>query len=211
MSKSIRAISWTSPNGSKAEVKIEITKEVVKNISYSDGWNVDLGDKIYSSQEISVYINGKLNETSHQNPIVIETSSFYTEEFKANARKNKGYAKITNTIIVNEERYNEIMAAIESAKAEVEAAFNQENQEIVKAEKEKEEAAKKERTEQEIEWASKIIEEATNRKAVLTRAEERQWRIGYNNINNEGGEGYIPNRATLEDLEEAKYILRKYQ
>lgn len=62
--------------------------------------------------------------------------------------------------------------------------------------------------EEEIEEAKTIMSEIKNRETeILSEIEEKIWRTNYNNINNEGGEGYAPSRATLEDVEKAKAIL----
>jgi len=63
---------------------------------------------------------------------------------------------------------------------------------------------------EEIDEAKKIMAEVEKRKTpILSSEEETKWRINYNNINNEGGEGYIPNRITIEDIERAKLIIEK--
>lgn len=59
-----------------------------------------------------------------------------------------------------------------------------------------------------VEWAKEVIKEAETRKSeILSAEQEKVWRRNYNNAENEGGEGYIPRRVTLEDVEEAKRIL----
>ena len=56
--------------------------------------------------------------------------------------------------------------------------------------------------------ATKVITESETRKTeILSDADEKYWRTNCNNINNEGGEGYVPRRATLEDVERAKSVL----
>lgn len=45
--------------------------------------------------------------------------------------------------------------------------------------------------------------------SLMTRAEARDWKRRYNNLHNEGGEGYIPNVITVEDVAEANKILGK--
>ena len=60
-----------------------------------------------------------------------------------------------------------------------------------------------------IEKATKILKVAATRSNVLSKKEESKWLINYNNINNEGGEGYVPTRITLEDVEWAKKIINK--
>jgi len=69
----------------------------------------------------------------------------------------------------------------------------------------------KELLESQIEWANRIMQEVESRRirgvALLTNNEEQGWRVGYNNFNNEGGEGYIPTRATVESYNQAIDIL----
>ena len=61
----------------------------------------------------------------------------------------------------------------------------------------------------EITWAKAIIKEIESRDTpILSEEEEKKWRVQYNNVMNEGGEGYIPHRATLEDIVKAEQILK---
>jgi hypothetical protein len=62
--------------------------------------------------------------------------------------------------------------------------------------------------EKEIIAAKKVMAEVETRKTeILSNKDEIRWATNYNNINNEGGEGYIPTRVTLEDIACAKKIL----
>ena len=60
--------------------------------------------------------------------------------------------------------------------------------------------------------AAEIIREAEEIKAagqkIMTPQEAKAWKRNYNNINNEGGEGYIPQVVTTEDIKWAKEILK---
>ena len=53
----------------------------------------------------------------------------------------------------------------------------------------------------------KFIEKAEGQKWLPTNAEYAAWRKNYNNVMNEGGEGYIPSCITREALENAKLKL----
>jgi hypothetical protein len=207
MSKIVKSVNWTAPSGAAIEVKIEISKSLEKDISYSDGWNIDLGNKIERFKKISVYVNGKYHESSYNNPVVVENGMF-TDDYKSKVKAGGGYARLTDGVIINEARYNQIMSEITAAEAQVESEFKSEQPEAVKAEEEKKAAADKKETEIKRSWAEKIMAEVAVRKTeILSEAKEKQWRIQYNNINNEGGEGYVPRRATLEDIASAKQIL----
>ncbi|HQB63988.1 MAG TPA: hypothetical protein PLL21_06355 [Sedimentibacter sp.] len=76
----------------------------------------------------------------------------------------------------------------------------------------REKTEKEEREKSRLDWANRILKEAKTRKAhgseILSEAAERQWRKNYNDAINEGGEGYVPHRATLEDIAKAEEILK---
>ena len=211
MANSVKSVKWLSQSGSEIEAVITVTKKVVELTSYADGWNIPIGSEIEKTMTVKIMINGKLHSEETQMPKVIETGN-YMESTKADMRAKGAYAYITDTIVTNKEHYNEIMTAIEEAKAEVEAAFIAENTEAA-AEAAAEEIAKEEAKEEakvtsKIEWANRVIAEASQR-TVLTEKEEAIWRTNYNNLHNEGGDGYIPVRVTKEDVEFAKSIIRK--
>jgi hypothetical protein len=207
MSKIVKSVSWTSPKGAAIEVKIEISKSLEKDISYSDGWNVDLGNKVVESKVISVYIDGKYCEKTYNNPSIVE-GICYSPDYIKKVKAAGYYAKLTDTVVISEEKYNLIMAEIAAAEAQIEIEFKVEQPEAVKAEEEKKSAAVKKEIETKMAWAEKIMAEVAIRKTeILSAADEKLWRTRYNNINNEGGEGYVPRRATLEDIARAKEIL----
>ena len=203
MANSVKSVKWLSQSGSEIEAVITVTKKVVELTSYADGWNIPIGSEIEKTMTVKIMINGKLHSEETQMPKVIETGN-YMESTKADMRAKGAYAYITDTIVTNKEHYNEIMTAIEEAKAEAEAAFIAENTEAAAEEIAKEEAKVASR----IEWANRVIAEA-NQRTVLTEKEETIWRKNYNNLHNEGGDGYIPIRVTKEDVEFAKSIISK--
>ena len=61
----------------------------------------------------------------------------------------------------------------------------------------------------EREAAQRIINQvkARGEENLLTEEKEKQWRKVYNNMVNEGGTGVVPQRATVENYEQAKRIL----
>lgn len=60
---------------------------------------------------------------------------------------------------------------------------------------------------EEILEAKRILDKASKQPKIMTNAEYAEWRKRYNNAMNEGGEGYIPELVTVEQLEWAKSIL----
>lgn len=194
MAKIVKKVNWISQaSGTQVEVVIIVSKEIEETVSFSDGWNIPTGTEIVSFKKISISANGKLIETAHRNPEIIN--------------KNGVYARIYNRAGVTEEQHNLIMVAIIEAEAELEVQFTAENEEIAKVEEEKAIAEKSKATELRIEIAKRIVEETSRRENILTDKEEEAWRESYNNMMNEGGEGYVPQRITKEALIWANEVL----
>ena len=97
-----------------------------------------------------------------------------------------------------EEAYNAINAAIEEMEVEIAAEFG------VKTEKEIE-------REEAIEEAKKIIALAEKEgiENLMSASEVKVWRRNYNQVNNEGGEGYIPIRISKEQYTKALEVINK--
>ena len=161
---------------------IKITMDYSYNISDLDG-HVRKTKEIVKLVNVELLANNKLIETSIEGFIYLAD----------------GKARFGN-INITESTGKQIIETIEAMHTELSAAFNTTT--ISKELNMVQETAK------EIEIAKKIMAEVEIRKTeILSAADEKQWRINYNNINNEGGEGYIPRRVTSEDVEMAKATL----
>lgn len=53
----------------------------------------------------------------------------------------------------------------------------------------------------EMEVAEKIVENVENPEKLMSAAEIKEWKKGYNDLVNEGGEGYIPHKISKEEYE----------
>jgi len=95
------------------------------------------------------------------------------------------------SIYITESTGSEIIAAIKGMDAQLEKELGLKTKLEINTEK-----------------ATKILTIAATRTDILNEKEEAQWVKNYNNINNEGGEGYIPTRLTLEDIAWANNILK---
>ncbi len=104
-------------NGRKIEIKIERTKEVQDNISYSDGWDINLGKKTVDNLYILVYVDGKCKTTDYNAPHVI-TELGYHSSYKELVSKGV-YARVGD-VYLTEVNYNKIMEAIAESEAEME-------------------------------------------------------------------------------------------
>ena len=205
MAKIAKRVNWTSASGMDIEAVITVSKAAKEVISWSDGYEIPQGTQITEKMEIAVLVNGKAHSSKSWTPTLVST--IWPLEQRAKLEKMGIYAMVTDTVGCKEEQYNQIMAALAEAKEEVAAQFAAEQPETAKAEEEKTAKA-----------AAKLVAEATEiisqveyrgEENLLTEAEESQWREVYNNMVNEGGEGYVPERVTKEKYEWAKRILRK--
>jgi len=61
----------------------------------------------------------------------------------------------------------------------------------------------------EITEAQEVIETAAKQDKIMTNTEYKAWRKWYNDVMNEGGDGYVPRRYTIEDVEAAKLVIAK--
>lgn len=102
--KATRTVKWES-SGKAIKVVITITRETIKNSVYADGWNVDIGNKAYQTDKISVFVNNnKIEDTD---------LDLYID--------SKGNRHLTNKIMVTDmAAYNKALAVIADAKAEAE-------------------------------------------------------------------------------------------
>lgn len=165
----------------KATIKIKM--DYSYNVSDMDG-HLKTTKEIVKLVELELWSNGNLVQ-----------------------KTTEGFVYLTDgktrfgSIYITEATGLEIVKTLEEMHSELSANFN----EITP--KEEMENLKETTRDLEIKEAKKIMEEVKIRKTtILSVSDEKKWKINYNNINNEGGEGYMPQRATLEDVEMAKKI-----
>ena len=113
--KAIRMVSWKTRDGKDATVEIIKIREVRDNISYADGWNINLGKETVDRLEITVRINGKEVTRDYGKPCIVTRNTHFKTYDKIKAAG--GYAQIGNAY-VNEENYNKVMTAIAEVEAE---------------------------------------------------------------------------------------------
>lgn len=159
---------------------IEVTMTYYHEMSDLDGY-------VKESKEIAKIAKAKLIANGN---IVAESS----EEFIYTVDIEKGRF---GNIYITAATVGQILELLEEMHAELDKEFEIKTltESTIKAEKE---------------WANKVMTEIETRVTeILSAEDEAKWQINYNNIYNEGGEGYIPQRATLEDVVKAKTILAK--
>ncbi len=133
---STKTLTWTTSNGSTMEATIKATCKLTDNISYADGYNINLGKEIYENLEITLKMDGKIIETTNQEPRIIQGICFSTPNWDK-IKANGGYAKLGDKVILREVTYVEMMNIIEELQAEV--SQSEEIQEVKAIEKAKEE------------------------------------------------------------------------
>ena len=198
-----KSVKWESKSGMAIEAKITVSKNVNEVVAYADGHNVALGSEIAEKIEIAVYVNGQFHSRWNELPSVIDMTKIPAKFAKAFAG---AYARVTDTVNCDKAIYTEIINAVEEAIIEIKAIETTEAEKAVEAIENEEEAKA---IEEEIEWAEKVMKEAAGRTEILNRANETEWIRSYNNLHNEGGYGYTPQRVTTEDVTRAKQILSK--
>lgn len=198
--KKENTLTWLSAEGKEIIVKITVVRAMETETVYADGWNVELSKKqVVESLELEIHVAGKFIGRTSEKPSVV-VAPLYMQKTIDLVKSQGGYAILAQKLILKEDRYSEIMTAIDQlvmdASQDTEYAKYQ-GIEIVKVKA------------GQIVEAKKVISESQTRKTeILTDAEEKQWRINYNDINNEGGEGYVPHRITAERVEWAMTILK---
>ena len=200
-----KSVKWESKSGMAIEAKITVSKNVNEVVAYADGHNVNLGSEIVETIEIAIYIDGKYHSKSNELPRVIEAGK-YPAKFVKEMKAAGAHARVTDFVNCNEKVYAEIINAVEEAINEIKAIETTEAEKAVEAIENEEEAKA---IEEEIEWAEKVMKEAAGRIEILSSENEKAWRKSYNDLLNEGGEGYVPERVTAADVARAKQILSK--
>ena len=109
--KTTKTVGWTAPNGKSIEVIITVEKYVKDNISFSDGWNINLGPETHEFLNITVKADGEIIGTSREMPNLVDPNSKNT---------NGAYGEIGNKVGMKKDRFEQIMAVIDKLKNEVE-------------------------------------------------------------------------------------------
>lgn len=157
---------------------IEITMVCSNRMSDLDGYRFETKD-IEKSVSAKLIVNGNIVATS--------TEGFIYAVDNEKGRFGDKYITVSTV--------NQILVAIKELYSKVEEEFAIKTTAEIQIEKE-------------IAAAKRIMEEVEVRKTkILSNKEEIAWARNYNNINNEGGEGYVPVRVTLEDVILAKKVL----
>ena len=192
----MKKISWESTKGQVIELEASYSEAIREEEINCDGDIIKTGKKeVIPTCRIWVTVDGKFVDKC-------ENVHFW----KMIDAQIKGYKRIwgIEKVLLTPEKAQEIEAFLNEVIAEGKTPEAVAIEEQEKA---------KDRTEQ-IEIAREIIEEAmTTRKnrdgSLMTIAQAKEWKLNYNNVQNEGGEGFVPNIITKEAYDRALRIVNE--
>ena len=167
--------------GNELRFEISYTKKVVEVERNLDGYIVT-ANEVSEEQEIKLYVNGQL--TAEGDYLYIDNN------------ENGIYIRMGNKAITLTE---EMAAELNKIFAEV--------KEEGKSEEAK--AIENEEIEKEIEEAKAIVEKAENQRIIPTKEEAKRMWTNYNNLHNEGGDGYVPHIIDKDEYNWALKVLSK--
>ena len=186
----MKTLTWTQA-GNEIELRAEYKSTLVNEIIDADGYKIETGKQIKTEDaNLEFWLNGKKIDSCWN------TAFWKVIDIPGTDYKRPWAFKILAMSAKRAELVDTFLKSV-IADGEAEEVKEAEVAETIKIEAEKIEAAKK------------VIAQAEAQSTIPTDAEYRAWRKQYNDINNEGGEGYIPTRITKERYEMARAILNK--
>jgi hypothetical protein len=177
------------------EVTISITRSITE--IKGDGW--ETVDETLYIERTSISFKAPNGERRDGSGLSVLTKMWGDD---AAAMDKGAYGKIDGACMyLKRESYDVLKSALDEVSAD---AMFQEWEKYVT-----DEAAKK--LASEIAAAEEVVragdDEMRGGKKLMTAAEIKAWHRGYNNIHNEGGSGYVPDRTSIESYNHAKSIL----
>lgn len=180
----MNTLTWTSAKGNEMKITAEYTETVKEKIVNADGYEFATGKtEVIINANLTLYVNGKKIDNCQ------EVNFWQMIDIQVGGKPAKriwGIEKIGFPLD-------------EAIKIE---AFIAEVIEKGKCEKTREIELKKQ--EDKIKSLENIIENAEAQATVPTRKERTEWERKYNDLHNEGREGYIPYVVCKEEYEAAK-------
>lgn len=159
-----------------------------------DGWKTG-SFETHHTEKIEIVVNGKVVASGKVS--ILNYNDNYRIYNAANLDTTKKYTKVGDKAITEgDEAGKEIIKYLEEMEIELAREFG------IKTEKEKEQEADRKEAQSIIAAAEK---EGIDK--LMTAAEIKKWRARYNNIHNEGGEGYIPRKTSREAYNWALSVL----
>jgi len=178
---------------------LEITSELNVLKTEGDTWEgIPAEYDIWINTDFAFCMNGKKYEKLlyHKKDASFKFWNWIPEDAEAILTK----ADVGLRIALKAENAKKVEKAIEETKNEV---MTDEAREFFAKKEQSKKNGQKKRAEATIKKAEKII---NNGGKLRTNKERAEWERNYNNVMNEGGEGFIPHSPSVEEYEEAKKI-----
>lgn len=183
----MKTLTWIGTKGNQMELRASCKTYMRETEHDLDGWKIKGDPKPYTDANLELWVDGK------------KIDSCWNTNFWQIVDTENGLRKIWGLPVGMTKEQAEI---VEKFLQEVIEAGKSEEVKSYEAEKATAEKAK------EIAAAQKIIDKAaTYTQPLMTEAKYRAWARNYNNVMNEGCEGYIPEYITVEQLERARKIV----
>lgn len=179
----------------KATARITVTMFAEKK--YLDGDLV--GEEVVSTSKVEIIANGRVVESGRFADI-LEYNNLTDTYFRKNKLDvTKKYTRVGDKAVTNGDEAGKLInRSIDEMKEELSKEFDVETE----AEKNQKEV---------IEEAQAIVEQAEKEgiENLLSAEKIKAWRKRYNDMYNEGGEGYVPIKVSREEYEKALEILHR--
>lgn len=188
-----KTFEWITSNGAQAKIVATYEAVMERKSLDADGYKVEgkLEPTTVGSSMV-VYLNGK------QVDICRDPSFWVLIDVKQPGIKKIWGLKV-GFDAESAKKYEEFLAEL------MEDGKSDEVKQYEAEQAEKRKAAEKTRAQEIVEAAKKTRRNQDG--SLMSEAQAAAWKRSYNNINNEGGEGYVPSILTQEQLDWALEIL----
>lgn len=199
-----RQINFTTVGGKKVDLTFTVTGKYIPahEVWLSDGYGTITRK---AEVEYAYKMTGTAGDVKLEGgwicPAAFERAPEFDAEIGGEAYAIRGYMTRYVLTGITTEQVADLKAWLDGAKDAIIAMDSE-----IKAFEDAKAAA---RAEEEIARAERVIEIASKHEP-MTAAELKKWRREYNNVHNEGGEGYVPERVSIEETDRARAILAKY-
>lgn len=186
-----KTYEWKLSNGQTAKLIAECETEIRNEVINSDGYEIETGEKeIITRANLVAYVDDVKIESCWDTSFwrIIDTDT-------DGVKRIQGIQKIGFTSERAEEVGQFLKSVIDESKPEEVV--------VIEIERKSKEIAK------EIESCESVIVKCESQKELPTKDEAKKRMKRYNDIMNEGGEGYVPYIYSQKDYENAKLKLSK--
>lgn len=198
-----KEITCTTGKGTKVQVMYTYIEKMTEKIAWADGDEISLGTTPFVSERFT------LVWTDTQKRVMPGYLDTFPENSTENIRQlckqsgtNKYFRTSMGGILLPAKEIERVEEMMESARHE---AKDETVQEYLRKAAEQKEAHMKSRARGILKKAEKTIRNKDGH--LMTLKEAAAWKKSYNDLWNEGGEGFVPEIITKEDVEWAEKIL----